>query len=203
MNDHKRLYGIYLRVAMLSSVAIFIMLFSFIPYSKPEPYVSNRDIVTIIEKIPLQINKVDQEPPPRKRPSIAANADSGSRENAVLTVPGTNFREIIKTFPTGPDIPIVPYLLVGLKPQSLNKPVPEYPEIAKQAGIEGITHIVMLIDIDGSVIEVKVAKSSGNQLLDQSAITAAWQSRFTPAKQRDRYVRVWVSRTFTFRLTEN
>jgi protein TonB len=58
----------------------------------------------------------------------------------------------------------------------------------------------MLVDIDGSVREVKILKSSGNQMLDQSALAAARKSRFTPARQRDKFVRVWVSRPFKFLL---
>ena len=58
----------------------------------------------------------------------------------------------------------------------------------------------MLVDIDGSVIEVVILKSSGNQMLDQEAVKAASQSTFTPAKQRDKFVRVWVARPVIFKL---
>jgi len=50
-------------------------------------------------------------------------------------------------------------------------------------------------------MDVKILKSSGNQMLDQAALVAAKQSKFTPAKQRDKFVRVWVSIPIKFRLT--
>ncbi|MBA7519180.1 hypothetical protein ES705_11255 [subsurface metagenome] len=61
--------------------------------------------------------------------------------------------------------------------------------------------IKALVDIDGSIIDAQVLKSSGNQMLDQAALAAARKAKFTPAKQRDKYVRVWVSIPINFRLT--
>jgi len=82
-------------------------------------------------------------------------------------------------------------------------PKPVYPSLPLQAGIEGTTVVKMLVDIDGSVIDVKILKSSGNQMLDQEAVKAASQSIFTPAKQRDKFVRVWVSRPIKFQIKNN
>jgi TonB family protein len=56
----------------------------------------------------------------------------------------------------------------------------------------------VLIDTKGNVEDVRVIKS--NPMLDDAAIAAAWQFKFTPAKQRDRLVKVWMSIPFHFRL---
>jgi protein TonB len=201
MQDHKALYGVYLRAGMFSSLIIFIMLFSFIPYAPPEPYKLKKEIITMVEEISAQIDKYE-EPPPVERPKVAVEAESEVAEEAVETIAVTEFKEdLIRMTPGGPDIEIVPYYKVEVKPQPVSIPVPQYPELARQAGIEGKAVIKALVDIDGSIIAVQVLKSSGNQMLDEAALVAARKAKFTPAKQRDKFVRVWVSIPMSFRLT--
>lgn len=201
MKDHKIMYGVYLRVGIFSSIVIFILLFSFVPYTPPEPYKLKKEIVTMVEEISAQMDKYE-EPPPVERPKVAVEAESEVAEEAVETIAATEFQEdLIRTMPTGPDIEIVPYYKVEVKPEPINIPTPKYPELARKAGIEGNTVVKALVDIDGSIIEVKILKSSGNQMLDQAALVAAKKSKFTPAKQRDKFVRVYVSIPIKFRLT--
>ena len=201
MKDHKQTYGIYLRVSMISSIAIFIILFAFVPYSEPEPCnITIDDLEPVDPDIFPRIDRPET-PPPENRPREAVEAESETEEEAEETIGITEFTENpFRTIPTGPEIEIVPYYALEIKPVAINSPVPVYPELARHAGIEGVVHLKMLIDVDGSIVEVVVLKSSGNQLLDQSAMAAARQSKFTPARQRDRNVRVWVARKFEFAL---
>ena len=111
---------------------------------------------------------------------------------------------IIESEGESPFIEMVPYYKLEIKPKPLKSPVPNYPYEAKKKGIEGITVVKMLIDTDGSVMDMKVLKSSGNQLLDEAALDAAKKSTFEPAEHhfngKSYKVRVWVSRPFKFRL---
>jgi len=202
MKDHKRMYGVYLRVGIFSSIVLFIVLFSFVPYAEPKPYELKKEIVTMVEEISAQMEKFE-EPPPTERPKVAVEAETDiAEEEAVETIAATEFQEdLIRTIPTGPEIEIVPYYKVEVKPQPISIPTPQYPELARKAGIEGNTVVKALVDIDGSIADVKVLKSSGNQMLDQAALVAARNAKFTPAKQRDKYVRVWVSIPIRFKLT--
>lgn len=100
---------------------------------------------------------------------------------------------------TGTQIEALPYHKVEVKPQPITIPRPEYPEAAKEAGIEGITIVKMLVDIDGSVIDVQVLKSSGNKILDEAAVASARKARFRPAKNQDKLVRVWVNMPVEFK----
>lgn len=200
MKDHKRMYGVYLRVGMFSSMVIFIMLFTFVPYEAPQPYELKRDIARIIDIIDTEIDVID-EPPPKERPRVAVEASKEVIDEAVVTIVETFFKEDpFRITPVGPEIESVPYYRLEVKPKPIFSAKPVYPEICRQAGIEGAAVVKMLIDIDGSVIDVEILKSSGNQLLDQSAIAAARKSTFTPAKQRDKLVRVWVARSVRFKL---
>ncbi|HEY4839334.1 MAG TPA: TonB family protein [Candidatus Acidoferrales bacterium] len=59
-----------------------------------------------------------------------------------------------------------------------NKVAPVYPELARQAHVEGIVRLHTVIDNDGNVIEV--AYVSGPAMLVQAAIDAVKQWRFHP-----------------------
>jgi len=185
---------------MLLGIIIMILLFLFVPYAEVEPYKLRKEIVTMVEQISAEIEKYE-EPPPVERPKVAvAAAATEVAEEAVETIATTEFREdIIRTQPTGPEIPVVPYFKVEVKPQPISMPAPEWPELAKKAGIEGSVQVSFLVNIDGSIIDVKILKSSGNPLLDEAAVKSVWQYKFTPAKQRDKLVRVWDNRKIEFK----
>ncbi len=65
--------------------------------------------------------------------------------------------------------------------------------------IEGQVFLRLLVDTTGGIADVKVIKSL-NELLDVEAIKAARQWRFSPARQRDKAVRVWVEVPVRFQL---
>jgi protein TonB len=187
---------------MFSSIVIIILLFSFVPYTPPEPYKLKKEIVTMVEEISAVMDKYE-EPPPEERPKVAVEAESEvAEEDIVETIAATEFQEdLIRTKPTGPEIEIVPFYKLEIVPKLKYLPKPKYPELARKAGIEGQTVVKALVDIDGSIMDVKVLKSSGNTMLDESALIAARRAKFTPAKQRDRFVRCWVTIPVRFRLT--
>ena len=203
MKDHKLMYGIYLRAALLASVLMFILGFLFVPYAEPKAYELKREIVTMVEEISAQMEKFE-EPPPLERPKVAVEAESEIAEDEIVeTIATTEFQEdLIRTMPTGPDIEIVPYYKVEVKPKPIVQAKPRYPDLARRAGIEGQTVVKALVDIDGSIMDVQILKSSGNQMLDEAALAAARKWKFSPAKQRDKFVRVYVSIPINFRLVE-
>jgi protein TonB len=57
---------------------------------------------------------------------------------------------------------------------------PEYPEMAKQQGVVGVTQVKVSLSATGSVQGVAVYKSSGNAALDQAALSAARASAYAP-----------------------
>ncbi|MGQ9464811.1 MAG: energy transducer TonB [bacterium] len=202
MIDHKTNYGIYLRVGFLLAIGLLIAFFLTMPYAEPEPYKLSHEVVGIINEITMQIDKQIEEIDNTVRPKPPQVVVPGEKpDEGVNTITSTILTEnIIPINPVGPDIEIVPYYKVEIKPQPISMPAPEYPVLAVKAGIEGKVVVKMLVDTDGSVIAVEIIKSSGNQMLDDAAISAAKRAKFTPAKQRDRFVRVWVVRQIEFKL---
>ncbi len=103
--------------------------------------------------------------------------------------------------PVDPTIPRPDtFIVIDTPPIPLETPRPEYPAIAKAVGISGTVYVQILLDLDGSVMRTLVAKSSHNDALDAAAVEGAKKFKFTPAKQRDKPVRVWVSMPIIFRL---
>jgi protein TonB len=140
------------------------------------------------------------EEPQSVKPQTVPVAAENEGEVEAQTIETTTFTEVIKRT-TDTDIPIVPFWKVEVKPKPVKIPVPNYPEMARTAGIEGQAVVEALVDVDGTVADARILKSAGNTALDQAAVEAAMRATFTPAKQRDQAVRVWVSIPFRFTLT--
>ena len=72
-----------------------------------------------------------------------------------------------------------------LGPQIVSQVHPTYPEDARKAGATGKVLLKVQILENGRAGEVHVQQSSGNTSLDQSAVTAVYKWRFTPAKEKN------------------
>ena len=80
---------------------------------------------------------------------------------------------------------------------------PAYPEIARIRGYEGIVLVSAEILPDGRVGNMKIRKSSGYAILDQSAIEAVKPWKFEPAKKSGNPFTVWVELPIKFILHNN
>ena len=80
---------------------------------------------------------------------------------------------------------------------------PVYPEIARVRGYEGIVMVFAEILPNGRVGEVKIKKSSGYAILDQSAIQAVKPWKFEPAKKSGSPFTAWVELPIKFILHNN
>ncbi len=82
---------------------------------------------------------------------------------------------------------------VDRRPEVIKLTKPEYPRLAIEAGLEGTVWIAAHVDIDGSVSEARVYKSSTLQILDEAALIAAYKNKFRPAIQNNQPIKLWVS----------
>jgi len=198
--DWDEYYALYLRISFATALAFTCLMFIVTPqeFISGGVYKMRKETATISEELPPELEKL-AEPPPAAKPQLPV-ATENPEEVEAATIEKTEFTEITKK-PTDTDIPVVPFWAVEVKPQTKSIPKPTYPDLARQAGVEGQVVIDALVDVDGKVIDVKIRKSSGNSALDEAALNAARGADFTPAKQRDQLVRVWVSIPFKFSLT--
>jgi TonB family protein len=94
------------------------------------------------------------------------------------------------------------FVIVDRHPEFVHTEKPEYPRLARQAGIEGDGWIRVLVGKDGKVLDVKIIKSTESDVLDQAAIDAAFLNIFSPAIRDNKPVAAWVSYRFKFRLSD-
>ena len=80
----------------------------------------------------------------------------------------------------------------------LHKAEPQYPSIAKAAHISGTVELECVVGVDGHIQEVKV--KSGNPLLIQAAVQAAWQWVYAPSKLNGNPIEIITNLTFAFKL---
>jgi TonB family protein len=62
---------------------------------------------------------------------------------------------------------------------------PKYPEAAARHGESGITTLESCITIEGRMVDVKLARSSGSVTLDSATLAWAQTAKMTPAEFND------------------
>ncbi len=85
------------------------------------------------------------------------------------------------------------------EPRKVRHVNPVYPEIAKQARVQGLVILECVITAEGNVGQVTVLR--GIPLLDQAAVEAVRQWRYTPTLLEGRPVPVIMTVTVNFRLS--
>ena len=93
------------------------------------------------------------------------------------------------------------FIPVEKPPQIVRRAMPEYPEMAVRAGLEGVVWVKILVDKEGKPLKAVVIKSSAEIFNDQ-AVAAAMKFLFTPAVMNQGPVKVWVSIPFRFQLKD-
>ena len=110
-----------------------------------------------------------------------------------LTVHPESSEEI----PANVVVDVQPKIVGGL--EAIQKNI-VYPKLAKLAGIEGFVSVALLIGEDGSVLETRIAESSGSSMLDNAAVEAMKSVRYIPAKLHNKPVEFWLRIPVRFKL---
>ncbi len=82
------------------------------------------------------------------------------------------------------------YVAYEKEPELVSMKDPDYPDIAREAGVEGTVMVRVLVGEDGFVKDMMIIQSV--QMLDDSAVNAAQTAVFKPALQKDKPVAVWM-----------
>lgn len=83
----------------------------------------------------------------------------------------------------------------------LNNPKPVYPLDARQRHQEGLVVIKVFVSAEGMAQTVRIERSSGHDILDESALTAVREWRFVPAKRGERPEAGWATVPINFSLS--
>jgi periplasmic protein TonB len=83
-----------------------------------------------------------------------------------------------------------------LNAKAVSKPQPAYPPIAKAAGASGTVTVQIVVDEEGNVVSAKAV--AGHPLLQQAAVAAAREAKFSPTLLSGQPVRVTGVVTYNF-----
>ena len=200
INPLKAKYPIVVRLTTLLGISLVILNFLLFPRFGNSLEFEDIEQV-IIENIDIpQTQQIDNTPPPA-RPSIPVPSDDEDIADD-LTLDELDFDDFSNLDappppPSGPKVVFIPY---DDPPVAMSPIRPRYPEIAQEAGIEGVVVVQAFIDDKGRVKETLILKGVPNTGLDEAAMEAIRKTRFRPAKQRERAVGVWISIPVNFRL---
>ncbi len=194
-------YPFILRLSMIITLLLLIFTFyAFRKYERKTEPPPRPDFVIEVTEIP--VTEILKKPPRPEQPSIPVEADEDEMLEEVdydIFENGTNLS--LNELPPPPqddEQEEFEYIAVSIKPKIKKRVVPEYPALARKAGIEGTVVVRVLIDEKGNVAKAEIFKSI--PMLDSAAIAAARQCKFTPGQQRDKKVKVWMAIPFTFKL---
>ena len=200
INPLKAKYPIVIRITSLLGIGLVIL--NFLVFPRIGNSLEFDDVEQIIiENIDIpQTQQIDNTPPPA-RPSIPVPSDDEDIAED-LTLDELDFDDFSNLDappppPSGPKVVFIPY---DDPPVAMSPIRPLYPEIAQEAGIEGVVVVQAFIDKKGRVKETLILKGVPNTGLDEAAMEAIRKTRFRPAKQRERAVGVWISIPVNFKL---
>lgn len=91
------------------------------------------------------------------------------------------------------------FIEVDKAPELISQIKPDYPQLAKLAGIQGTVYLKLLIDEKGNVAKAKIEQGV-KDMLDEAALAAAKKAKFSPALLKDKPVKVWVILPIAFKL---
>lgn len=95
------------------------------------------------------------------------------------------------------------FVKVEIMPEMIVQAKPEYPEVAKEAGIECELYVKALIDKEGKVRKASIIKCTvEDQGFEEAAIKAALSTKFKPAIFEEKPVAIWVTYKVVFALND-
>jgi len=113
---------------------------------------------------------------------------------------GSGDMQIVVQPPAAEDLPqLGDYVYADELPVLITDVPPRYPDIAREAQLEGDVLLRVLVGKDGRVVDVHVDASV--PMFDLAAIEAARKWVFKPAFTNNHPVAVWITRKVRFRLT--
>ena len=195
----------YLEIGAIIVLTLFTAVLFAIPKFTVEE-IEEQAYVAPIEniEIPPETQQIENQPPPA-RPSIPIESEDEDIDED-FTIEETDLEdfEILDEPPPPPESNVI-FIAYDEPPEpmggyaAIQKAV-VYPEIAREAGIEGTVIVQATIGKDGRVKETIILKGIPKTGLDEAAMDAIKTIKWKPAYQRDKPVTVRISVPVVFRL---
>ena len=195
----KASYPKYVRYALFGAVLFHVALFVLSPPFTFKPYKLKEETFMVVD-VP---DNIEIPPPPKEiaMPQVPVEA-ADDEEADTEDLPETTFDDFEDMPPPPPpggsDSGV--FLAFDQPPTMVYFEAPDYPVLAREAGIEGTVRVKVLVGEDGKVLHVSLISSDVTPAMEKAALAAAKKCRFNPAKQRTTPVKAHVMIPFHFRL---
>jgi len=191
------------------SLTILILLFSFLvsPKLEVKPFTRVVKVVEAID-IPPEIKEKIKPPEETVKPvvEIIVEDDLGDEEDEDIEIVSTIEKTTLDPYEETVEPPkfgtTSKFVVYEDAPVPIKQTPPEYPDFARNSGIEGEVWLEVEVFADGTVGAIDVVQSllSGPGGLDEAAKKAVRQWEFQPAKSGGKPVSVWVTFPIEFTL---
>ena len=85
-------------------------------------------------------------------------------------------------------------------PKELRRPSVQYPPASQNDGDEGTVTLRFIVQRDGSVSDIRIARSSGYRRLDAAAVRSLRRAKFQPATCHGKPIAVRIHQSFIFKI---
>jgi protein TonB len=193
--------------SFLAAMVLYILAFRFFPPFEFKPYVL-RDYQPI-ELIYPEEYELPPLPKAIAQPAVpiepADESEVGEETVEEIEVPPNVYKNLdempaLAGVGSGKAQKTFTYSEFDKAPVLIESVEPTYPELAKQAGIEGSVLLRLLIGENGKVISASIIQSDVTPAMEKAAIAAARQFRFKPAQKRGRPVRAYMAFPVAFKI---
>lgn len=178
-------------IATICTLIILFQAFKRWDREVKEVYNLSDSELVLIEDIPVTRQEIQRPVPPRPVVPIPSD-DPTIPEDLTIEETELDFE------PLAP-IQVAEGNQVIIPPRPIAEVIPEYPEIKAEKGTRAVIELALFVDEAGMVTNVQmISNSTPIKAFEQSAIEAAYQTRFIPAKKRNQPVSVWFNKKYTF-----
>ena len=185
-----------LRNGQVKKVLLFVLVihglvFILITFGLPDFKITKRPDITIeigaappASSWPVSQTKPTTGPVQKEAPKEKSPPPSKDKDAPAIPVPAQTPQSSAQpATPSSSGAAAAPTADADYKAAYLQNPKPPYPPLAFRARIEGKVIVIAEVQTDGRAGRVRVLESSGNEMLDQSALSTVKQWKFTPARK--------------------
>ena len=202
--DLKLAYGKALRLSLVGSALCLGLLALLVPGFESRFIAMPRvdPVIIIIDDIP---ETVQDSPAPLPLQAPGASEGLAVRDTTTAKEIDLDFLASMDLSPGLPrgmelDEETVGFWTVSREPVLIKEVIPEYPQQARQTGLEGTVFVKFAVGSNGHVKQALVLK--GAKVFHPSALRAVYQFQFIPAMQNDTPVAVWMTLPIRFQLLD-
>jgi len=206
--DLERFKSLFLEIGLVISLALIFTAFEWRKYDKDEEKAIVAGPATIIEE-DVQITREAPPPPPAPEPQTTeleiVDDDIEVQNDIDIDAESTQDDEVgdfVAPIDEGGDVEIVETEVFLVVEEAPSFPGGEealmtylgnnikYPQLARESNIQGIVYVSFIVEANGSISNVKLARGIGGGCDDEAVRVVKDMPKWNPGKQRGKPVRV-------------